>query len=77
MSNMFNLLERRCNLNSQAMSTIRRDFIVSNLRAQLNRMHSVLNNIENDETADCGYTNESLKGIEANLKQIRKLCCDN
>ena len=77
MNSMLSFGERRCQLSNQIISPIRRDFIASYLRVQLNKISSVLNNIENDETADCGYTNESLKGIEANLKQIRKLCCDN
>lgn len=58
----------------QTMSPIRKDFVISHLRVQFNKMKTVLSNIEDDTRADFDYTNESLKDIEGNLRQIRKLC---
>ena len=59
-----------------SMTSIRRDFVASNLRLQLNRLRGILDNIEEEEAVDCGYANESLKQIETNLRQIRKLCAN-
>jgi len=61
----------------QAMSSIRRDFVASHLRSQLNRLRSVLENIEEEEHIDSGYADESLKQIEMTLRSIRKLCLEN
>ncbi len=58
------------------MSSIRRDFVASHLRNQINRLRSILDNIE-EERADCDYADQSLKEIEGGLRQIRKLCVDN
>ena len=58
------------------MSSIRRDFVATNLRSQLNRLCSILTDIEKEDTVDCDYTNESLRAIEINLRQIRRLCTD-
>ncbi len=60
-----------------AMSSIRRDFVATNLRSQLSRLSSILGSIEEENKVDCGYAYESLKEIEANLRQIRKLCGNN
>lgn len=58
------------------MSGIRRDFVATYLRSQLKRLCGVLDNIE-EEKADCEFTYESLREIEANLRHIRKLCTTN
>lgn len=58
------------------MTGIRRDFVASNLRSQLNRLRHILDNIEEEDKVDCEYASESLKEIETNLRQIRKLCAD-
>jgi hypothetical protein len=63
-------------MEAQCMSNIKRDFIASNLRSQLNRLSNILGNMEQD-LMDCDYTYDSLKEIESNLRQIRKLCVDN
>jgi len=60
-----------------AMSSIRRDFVATNLRSQLSRLNSVLGTIEEKNKVDCDYAYESLKEIETNLRQIRKLCGNN
>ena len=61
----------------ERMSTIRKDFLASHLRNQLNRLRSVLNNLEDGENVERDYTYHSLHEIENNLKQIRKLCMCN
>lgn len=61
----------------QLMSTIRKDFVVTHLRSQLNRLSKILNKIEDVEKADSELAYESLKEIEENLRNIRKLCLDN
>jgi len=61
----------------QGISSMRRDFLASNLRSQIMRLRNVLKNIEDDAAGDCEYTHESLKEIEVNLRQIRKACIEN
>jgi hypothetical protein len=58
----------------QAMSEIRKDFISSHLRSQLNSLKNILDDIEEQNKVDCGYARESLKDIEIKLRQLRKLC---
>ena len=59
----------------QTMSPIRKDFLATNLRNQLSRLRSILNNnIEGEEYIDCNFTNESLKEIEVSLRRIRRIC---
>jgi hypothetical protein len=59
------------------MSTIRRDFVASHLRSQINRLRGILNNIENEDGIDCDYATESLKSIEEKLRQIRRICSED
>lgn len=60
-----------------AMSAIRKDFLASNLRSQLGRLSNILNNIEEERLVDGECASDSLKEVELNLRQIRKLCMDN
>lgn len=55
---------------------MRWDFIASSMRLQVNKLRNILDNIEEDNI-DCDYTYESIKQIEDNLRQIRKLCVNN
>jgi hypothetical protein len=57
------------------MSPIRKDFLASHLRSQLSRLNSILNNIE-DERLDGECASESLREVELNLRQIRRLCVE-
>lgn len=59
------------------MSPIRKDFLASNLRNQLGRLSSILNNIEEERLTDSESASDSLKEVELNLRQIRKLCMNN
>ncbi|MDD3345688.1 MAG: hypothetical protein PHO34_04605 [Candidatus Omnitrophica bacterium] len=59
------------------MSPIRKDFLASHLRSQLDRLTGILNNIEEEVLVDAEYTSDSLKQVELNLRQIRKLCLSN
>ncbi len=58
------------------MSPIRKDFLASNLRNQLGRLSSILNNIE-EVQVDAECVSYSLKEVELSLRQMRKLCMDN
>ncbi len=58
------------------MSPIRKDFLASNLRDQLGRLSSILNNIEEERVIDGECASNSLKEVELNLRQIRKLCVE-
>ncbi len=70
-------LEREVKVEMESMSTIRRDFVASNLRSQLNRLQNILNNIEVGSNVDCQYADTSLKEVESGLRQIRKICLNN
>ena len=59
------------------MSPIRKDFLASNLRNQLGRLSNILNNIEEERLVDGACASDSLKEVELNLRQIRKLCMSN
>ena len=69
--------ERRYDLAIQTMSSMRRDFIASHLRSQMERLSGLLRNIENEDRFDLNYGDESLRRIEINLRQIRKSCLSN
>ena len=58
----------------KVMSAIRKDFIATHLRSQLNSLRNILDNIEEENKVDCDYARESLKDIEVKLRQLRKLC---
>jgi hypothetical protein len=60
----------------QGMSAIRKDFIASHLRSQVNGLQNILDNIEEENKVDCSYAHESLKDIEIKLRQLRKLCAN-
>ena len=59
-----------------AISPIRKDFLASNLRSQLGRLSCILNNIEEERVVDFECAGNSLKEVELNLRQIRKLCVE-
>lgn len=61
----------------QMMSSIRKDFLVSHLLAQIQSLNRVIEEIENTDATDCDYVGESVKKTEESLRQIRKLCLDN
>lgn len=61
----------------QTMSSIRRDFVASHLRSQINRLRTILQSIEAEDSVECEYASESLREIESTLRTIRKLCAEN
>ncbi|TRZ48725.1 hypothetical protein D4Q80_03510 [bacterium] len=61
----------------KAMSNMRQDFVATHLRSQVSRLNAVLGVIEDQGEIDCDYTHESLKEIEINIRQIRKLCANH
>jgi hypothetical protein len=64
-------------LGMQTMSTIRREFVATHIRSQINQLRRILTNIEEENTVDGAFTQDVLREIEAHLRQIRKLCIDN
>jgi len=60
----------------QILSSMRRDFIAGHIRSQIDKLHTTLSSMEED-IVDYDYATNSLKEIEANLRQIRKLFTDN
>ena len=61
-------------IQTYGISTIRKDFIASHLRSQIERLRNLLGNIEEDY--ETNYTINSLKEIENSLRQIRKVCAE-
>jgi len=58
------------------MLDMRQDFIIAHLRSQINRLRSVLDIVE-ERSFNPEFVSESLKHIENNLKQIRKIWISN
>jgi uncharacterized protein YnzC (UPF0291/DUF896 family) len=54
------------------MTSLRKDYIASHLRAQVNALKSVLDALECSDDFDNDYTDESLKRVEINLRGMRK-----
>ena len=71
------IFEKEVKDNMEGMSTMRRDFVASNLRSQLNRLQSILNDIEVGSRVDSQNADISLKEIEVGLRKIRKLYLGN
>ncbi|MFH1355113.1 MAG: hypothetical protein ABIH19_03085 [Candidatus Omnitrophota bacterium] len=63
--------------NMETISNIRKDFVMSNLRRQISSLRNIMNTIEIEDRVYLGYADDSLREIEVNLRQIRKLCSDN
>ena len=64
-------------MNVQVMPVDERIFVASHLRSQLTRIQHVLDVIEEEDKVGCDFAQESLKEIETNLRNIRKLCSTN
>jgi hypothetical protein len=56
------------------LSSLRKDYIASHLRSQLNTLLSVLQTIEDSELIEDDYTDESLKRVEINIRRLRREC---
>ena len=59
------------------MSGMRQDFLASNLRSEVNRLCSILDNIQETDRVDGEHMCVRLKEIETNLRQIRRICTNN
>ena len=59
------------------VSGIRKEFMASSIKSQMNRFSRILNVIENDDVVDTGHFESSLKEIEISLRRIRKEFNDN
>jgi hypothetical protein len=56
------------------ITSVRKEFLASRLRLQMDRLGNILGAIEEESKVDCDYVYESLKKIEGNLRQARKMC---
>jgi len=52
----------------------RKDMVASHLRFQIKTLQDVLTDIESEETIDEAYAMGTVKYVEKNLSQLRKLC---
>ena len=64
-------------MNTQVMSMVRKYFVASHLRSQLNRLQNVLDNIKEENKVECDLAAQSLKEVETSLRKIRKICVNN
>ena len=55
------------------ISGLCKDFIVTHIRSQMNILENVISNIEGSCNLEDEYIDESLKKVETNIKQLRKL----
>jgi hypothetical protein len=70
-------MRKEVKMNMQLMSMMRKDFVASCLRSQLNRLQDVLNNIEEESKVEGDFATDSLREVETSLRKIRKMCVDN
>jgi hypothetical protein len=54
------------------MSSLRKDYIASYLRSQMNTLRVVLEAMENSNRIEDDFANESLRRVEINIKNLRK-----
>jgi hypothetical protein len=57
-----------------AVTSQRKDTIASHLRFQIKTLQDVLKDIENEDAVDETYAMGTIKYVEKNLSQLRKLC---
>lgn len=55
------------------LSRLHQDYLASFLRSQLTTLQNVLNNVENSASYDEGYVSESIRRIERNMRDFRKV----
>ena len=54
------------------MSSLRKDYVASYLRSQMNTLKAVLEAMEDSNSIEDNYANESLKRVEINIRSLRK-----
>jgi hypothetical protein len=54
------------------MSSLRKDYVASYLRSQMDTLKAVLEAMEDSNSIEDNYANESLKRVEINIKNLRK-----
>ncbi len=59
---------------TEILLSMEKDFFASSLRALIDRLKNVLSAIEEGESIENEFTNNSLKSVEIQLRQIRKFC---
>lgn len=55
------------------LSRLHQDYLTSFLRSQLTTLQNVLDNVENSDSYDKGYVSESIRRIERNMRDFRKV----
>ena len=59
---------------AEILLSMEKDFLASSLRALIDRLKNVLSAIEEGESIENEFTNNSLKSVETQLRQIRRFC---
>ena len=54
------------------MSSLRKDYVASYLRSQMDTLKAVLEAMEDSNSIEDNYANESLKRVEINIRNLRK-----
>jgi hypothetical protein len=58
----------------QNMSEMRREFLISSLRTQFNKLGGLIDTLQKGGKVDYVYSEASLKELESGLRQLRKVC---
>ncbi|MEK6564492.1 MAG: hypothetical protein AABZ27_00980 [Candidatus Omnitrophota bacterium] len=61
---------------TEVLLNMEKDFLASSLRALIDRLKNVLSAIEEGESIENEFTNNSLKSVETQLRQIRRFCAN-
>ncbi len=62
---------KEVNMRQLMISSLKKDFLASNLRTQLHTLQWLLNTIENSELTEQDCTVQSLKRVEVGLRRLR------
>ena len=54
------------------MSSLRKDYLASHLRSQMNTLKAVLEAMEHSNEIEDDYASESLKRVEINIRNLRQ-----
>jgi hypothetical protein len=54
------------------MTSLRKDYVASHLRSQVNTLRAVLDAMENSNCIEDDYAGESLKRVEIDIRNLRK-----
>ena len=60
-------------INSPSMTSLHKDYLMSNLRSQVATLHTVLYTLENTDQFEFNYLDESLRELERQIRALRKI----